>query len=187
MGFAPPTGGTKRNTAARATPFRKIILARIRLSNYRTRRITPYSTLCSRIIHPVTQRYPRSCNCFHRFLTPRISDSPGIFFTIVNREKRNGRIEGKFARQETRKEGRKETRETVSIPRQKRGKTLRSIKWLVSYLGTKGKLARILQRFDRFCRCFKGNDSKFIREANTRKEYRRECKEIRECPSFNQS
>lgn len=117
MGFAPPTGGTKRNTAARATPFRKIILARIRLSNYRTRRITPYSTLCSRIIHPVTQRYPRSCNCFHRFLTPRISDSPGIFFTIVNREKRNGRIEGKFARQETRKEGRKETRETVSIPR----------------------------------------------------------------------
>lgn len=57
----------------------------------------------------------------------------------------------------------------------------------MSYLGTKGKLARILQRFDRFCRCFKGNDSKFIREANTRKEYRRGCKEIRERPSFNQS
>lgn len=57
----------------------------------------------------------------------------------------------------------------------------------MSYLGTKGKLARILQRFDRFCRCFKGNDSKFIREANTRKEYRRGCKEIRERSSFNQS
>lgn len=89
MGFTPPTGGTKRNTAGRATPFRKIILARIRLSNYRTRRITPYSTLCSRIIHPVTQR-SRPCNCFHRFLTPRISDSPttgNIFHHgIVKRE-----------------------------------------------------------------------------------------------------
>lgn len=56
MGFALPTGGdgTKRNTAGRATPFRKIILARIRLSNCRTSRITPYSTLGSRIIHSAT-------------------------------------------------------------------------------------------------------------------------------------
>lgn len=56
MGFALPTGGdgTKRNTASRATPFRKIILARIRLSNCRTSRITPYSTLGSRIIHSAT-------------------------------------------------------------------------------------------------------------------------------------
>lgn len=107
MGFAPPTGGTKRNTAARATPFRKIILARIRLSNYRTRRITPYSTLCSRIIHPVTQRYPSPCNCFHRFLTPRISDSPGIFFTAESWKEKwsNRRKVCKAKSKEGRKEG----------------------------------------------------------------------------------
>lgn len=82
MGFTPPTGGTKRNTAGRATPFRKIILARIRLSNYRTRRITPYSTLCSRIIHPVTQP-SRPCNCFYAVFRRRafpIRRPPPIFF-----------------------------------------------------------------------------------------------------------
>lgn len=114
MGFTPPTGGTKRNTAGRATPFRKIILARIRLSNYRTRRITPYSTLCSRIIHPVTQP-SRPCNCFHAVFRRRafpIRRPPPIFFITESRKCSNRRSrDGKFAR----KEGRKSR--NASIPR----------------------------------------------------------------------
>lgn len=185
MGFTPPTGGTKRNTAGRATPFRKIILARIRLSNYRTRRITPYSTLCSRIIHPVTQR-SRPCNCFHRFLTPRISDSPttgnifhhGIVKREMDRWWSNRKIEESL-------QGRIERNTCLSRDRRKAWK---DVKWLVSYIGNKGKAALSNDSTAFVSTLFQRERSEIYREreANARMaKNTRGCKEIH--PSFNQS